>query len=180
MAKLKAKLLNALQNPLAEHSRDHASVSAISTAFYTHGANIIMRTKPKSPPHTSEAQLYQQELWKDGDCMWRGMTYGQRVLWNNYYVGEYRAGRTSITARTSRTKAGQQIPHKDMGTHALFMSHALRLDLLVYLTEFLLSEWLLSAMTDKGDHWQIDLALTNPPELTEASIFQERLPIRGR
>ena len=180
MAKLKSRTFNAIQNPLAGRGHGKASMSALSTAFYTKADTIVMRTKPKSPSHTSETQLEQQERWKDGDCMWKGMTFGQRFLWGNFYYREQRAGRTIKTETTRETEAGQQIPHKDMGQMAFFMSHALRLDLLDYLGNYLLSEWLICSIVDNGDSWEVSVGLTNPDELTQATIFQERLPIRGR
>ena len=180
MAKLKSKFFNAIQNPLAGRGHTRASLTALSTAFYTKGDTIVMRSKPKSPPHTSESQLAQQERWKDGDCMWRHMTIGQRILWGNFFYVEQRAGRTIKTETTKKTTATQQIPPKDMGQLAYFMSHALRLDLLDYLQDFLLSEWVVVSVTDAGDNWEVTVGLTNPYELTIATIFQERLPIRGR
>jgi len=92
---------------------------------------------------------------------------------------EYRAGRTRTTQALSEIEKAQKIPYKDMSQQALFFSHALRLDLYVYLTEFLLSEWVLTSAKDTGENWELELALTNPAELTEANIFQERLPMRG-
>ena len=179
MAKVKSSLFNALQNPLREHSLDHASVSAVSCAFYTHGDTIVMRTKPKSPPHTSDVHLAQQERWKDADCMWKAMTPGQRTLWNNYYVQEYKAGRTLYTESTKAMQHAGGIPPHDMGQRTLFFSHALRLDLLDYLQNFLLSEWLIVAVTEQARTWLITAGLTNPPELNEATIFQEPKPVRG-
>jgi len=107
------------------------------------------------------------------------MTWGQRILWGNYYAEEFKAGRTIKTETTSRTEANQQIPHKDMGSVAYFMSHALRLDLLDYLTQYLLSYWIVIEKADAGGYWQITAGLTNPPELTEATVFQEPKPVRG-
>lgn len=179
MAKVKSKFFNAIQNPLAGRGHGKASVSSLTTAFYTHGSDIIMRTKPKQPPHTSAVQLSQRELWTDADCMWKGKTWGQYELWWNYYVQEYEAGRTIYTGTTKLDEAGQQIPHKDMGKVAYFMNHALRLDLLDYIEDFLLSSWLIISLHDTGEAWDLTAGLTNPPELTEAVIFQERLPVRG-
>jgi hypothetical protein len=109
--------------------------------------------------------------------MWKGMTAGQRVLWNNLYYRDYKAGRTIKTERTAATEAGQQIPHKDMGRMAYFFHFALRLDLLDYLTHYLQSYWIITAVRDTGEYWEVELGLTNPPELTEASIFQEPMPL---
>ena len=180
MAKAKAKLFDAIQNPLYGHTKMHNSVSGNSLAFYTGESGIIMRTKPKTPHHTSPAQAYQNELWKDADCMYRARTHGQTALWNNYYVREYRAGRTRTTQALSEIERAMKIPFKDMSKQALFFSHALRLDLYVFLTEFLQSEWIITSVIDTGESWEIELGLTNPKELTEAVIFQERLPVRGR
>ena len=179
MPKVKSKLFNAIQNPLAGRGHGEASKSGLSIAFYTHGNDIIMRTKPKSPPHTSAAQREQHVLWSDADCMYRGMTWGQRVLFNNYYVREREAGRTIYTGRTKLDEAGQQIPQLDMGRVAYFMSHALRLDLLNYLENFLKSSWLIVSLHDTGTSWELTAGLTNPAELTEAVIFQEKLPVRS-
>lgn len=180
MAKVKKELWNSFINPVAEHSQDHSSVSGISTAFYTHNDDIIMRTKPKSPPHTSESQKVQHELWKDADCMWNGMTRGQRFYWARFYDLENQAGRTRYTVRTKELEANQQIPHKDMGQHALFMSHGLRLDLLAYLKEHLLASWLLVKCTDKGTVWEVEARLVNSDLISESQLPPERLPARGR
>lgn len=179
MAKAKSKLFDAIQNPLYGHTKMHNSVSGNSLAFYTSDTGIVMRTKPKTPHQTTPAQTFQNELWKDADCMYKARTHGQTALWNNYYVDEYRAGRTRTTQALSEIEKSMKIPYKDMSKQALFFSHALRLDLNVYLTEFLQSEWVLTSVVDTGENWEIELGLTNPAELTEAVIFQERLPVRG-
>jgi len=179
MAKVKSKLFDAIHNPLAGRGHTRARLTGLNVGFYTHDGTIVMRAKPKSPPRTSEAQLHQQELWKDGDCMWKFMTLGQKILWGNFYAQEFRAGRTLKTEATKRTQAGQQIPAKDMGTVSLFMSHALRLDLLDYLQNFLLSWWEIYSIADTGTTWLVTAGLSNPPELTEASILQEPKPVRG-
>src|SRR3989304_2220584 len=157
MAKAKSKLFDAVQNPLYGHTKMHASVSGNSLAFYTGETGIVMRTKPKTPHHTSPAQAFQNELWKDADCMYKARTRGQSILWNNYYAEEYLAGRTRTTQALSEIEKAMKIPHKDMSQQALFFSHALRLDLYVYLTEFLLSEWYLAERIDEGESWSITL-----------------------
>lgn len=179
MAKAKSKLFTAVTNPLYGHTKMHNSVSGNSLAFYTSDTGIVMRTKPKTPHHTTPAQAFQNELWKDADCMYKARTRGQSVLWNNYYADEYRAGRTRTTQALSEIEKSMKIPFKDMSQQALFFSHALRLDLYAYLTQFLESEWYLDSMVDEGETWLITLGLTNPAELVEANIFQERLPVRG-
>jgi len=177
VAKVKSKIFTAIQNPLAGRSHGEASESALTAAFYTTGDDIIMRTKPKSPPSPTPPIIEQQELWKDGDCMWKAKTWGQGVLWQNYYAAEYRAGRTIKTATTKTTTANQQIPPKDMGKVAYFMSHALRYDLLDYLLDFLESGWLVVSVEEKAEAWEVVVGLTNPNELTEAVIYQEPYPL---
>jgi hypothetical protein len=177
--KVKAGFITAIQSALFGHSQDHASVSGNTLAFYTTPDGIVMRTKPKQPHHTTAAQAAQNELWKDADCMYTGMTYGQSALWWNYYVSERISGRTKRTKSNAVQRGNQQIPPKDIGKQSLFMSRAMKLDLLDYLQDYLQSEWNIRSVVDTGEAWEVTASLTNPSELTEAIVYVERLPVRG-
>ena len=179
MPKVKAGFIVAIQNALFGHSRDHASVSGNTLAFYTTVDGIVMRTKPKQPHHTTAAQAAQNQLWKDADCMYAGMTYGQSTLWWNYYVSERRAGRTLRTKSNAVARGNQQIPPKDIGKQALFFSRAMKLNLVDYLDDYLLSSWQVRSIIDTGEAYEVTAGLTNPAELTEAILHVDRLPVRG-
>ncbi len=180
MAKLKSKLFSAMQNPLAGRGHGIPSLSGISASFYTDVTGIVMRTKPKNPPHTSPSQIERQQVWGDGDCMWRSRTKGQDQLFWSYYSQEYKAGRTKKTARTALTEANQQIPHLNMNRQSFFMSHALKLDLYDFLTRFLESSWELDEAVDNDEFYDVRVSLVNPADLFEATLPFERGFIRGR
>lgn len=179
MAKVKSKFFNALENPLAGHSKMHASVSGNSLAFYTTGGDIIARTKPKTVHRLNAVQLAQQVLWKDADCMWKHMTWGQKTLWNNYYYDEYRAGRTKQTAANRQAGDAKQIPPSDMGSYSFFMSRGLKFDLYQWLTLYMRDSWQVTSIIDTGDTIEVTASLVNPQELTEANVFPEHAPVRG-
>jgi len=181
MARAKSKILAEAQGGFDPQIQPGADIGGMSATLSKTQAGIVMRARSKPTDRKSIAQLWQRDLYRDADCLWKNMTPGHRLLWSQF-ARDYPEQQNQAPSNEGKpTLWVQQHEVKPLSERQNFMRKALKFNLEPFFSEYCQSTISIFDLTWQEDRVTAIMKLTKISEeempsayLDEPDVFRMR------
>jgi len=169
---VKSHILNEEAGTLNVQVKSGADLGGSTATFSKTKAGMVYKSRSRPTDAKSAKQLWQRQLYKDADCLWKSMTAGQRALWYSFNMRHpaWQAGSASEEGKP--TLWTKQHVSKRLSARQNFMKRALLFNIEPFLSEYLNAMISIYDLSWQDDRLTATVKLEKIPEGTAPSPYE--------
>lgn len=136
MAKVKSKILTEVNGVFGIKIQSQVDMGTMSATLSKTQAGTVWKARSVPTDAQAVAQLWQRDLYRDADCLWKNMTPGHRLLWSQFARDYPEQQNQAPSAEGKPTLWVQQHEVKPLSERQNFMRKALKFNLEPFFSEY--------------------------------------------